>query len=440
MTTIKTAFLCIIDAAVFYAALALTLLLRYGIADARREFDVHLIPFSYLLLAWIVVFYVMNLYQLRSLTNTLALIRHIVAAVAASAVISAILFYLLGSFFELTPKTNLFLFSCVFAALDIGARILVIRILLIHYARNRIFFLDVSPISREIQHYLTITPHLGYDVIFNEKDHSTHDLRAMSALIARHRVETLVIPSRLLVGDNAFAQRMYRLLHLPLSIVTATDFYESLFEKAPLNDLDEAWFVREIALRRHLYDRAKRVLDIALALAVGVILLPFALLIALFIRLTSHGPALFTQTRVGKNETQFTLYKFRTMHDGQKGPLWTTEHDTRITSLGKILRASHLDEVPQLWNILRGDISFIGPRAERVELAALYRSLPHYDMRHIVKPGLTGWAQLNYRPSASVEEAYEKLKYDIYYVKNRSLILDLLIVLKTLRLFFVNPD
>jgi len=139
---------------------------------------------------------------------------------------------------------------------------------------------------------------------------------------------------------------------------------------------------------------------------------------------------------VGKNGKIFKLYKFRTMRGVDGGPLWTEKNDPRLTLVGKVLRFMHLDEIPQLMNILKGDISFTGPRPERVELAEKYRELPYYDMRHVVKPGLTGWAQINYRPSASLEEAYEKLRYDIYYVKRRSFDLDLAIIIKTARYVF----
>ncbi|KKQ34954.1 MAG: Sugar transferase involved in lipopolysaccharide synthesis [Candidatus Nomurabacteria bacterium GW2011_GWB1_37_5] len=123
----------------------------------------------------------------------------------------------------------------------------------------------------------------------------------------------------------------------------------------------------------------------------------------------------------------------------QDGAKWAVRNDHRITPLGRILRSTHLDEMPQLWNILRGDISFVGPRPERPEFTEnLKKEIPHYEMRHIIKPGLTGWAQISYRYGASVADATEKLKYDLYYIKNRSLVLDLLIILKTIRMVFKN--
>ena len=126
------------------------------------------------------------------------------------------------------------------------------------------------------------------------------------------------------------------------------------------------------------------------------------------------------------------------MKINEPGPLWTDKNDKRLTWIGKILRYTHLDEIPQLYNILKGEMSLIGPRAERKELTELYGQIPYYEIRHIIKPGLTGWAQVNYKPSASVEEAAEKLQYDIYYIKNRSLILDFLILLKTIKYLFVS--
>jgi lipopolysaccharide/colanic/teichoic acid biosynthesis glycosyltransferase len=145
---------------------------------------------------------------------------------------------------------------------------------------------------------------------------------------------------------------------------------------------------------------------------------------------------------MGRRNKQFTLYKFRTMVDGADkiGPAWTEKNDTRVTPLGRVFRYTHLDEIPQLVNILRGDISFTGPRPESAELAEKYSSLPYYDMRHSIAPGITGWAQINFKPSASVEEAYEKLRYDIFYIKNRSFFFDTLIMMRTVKHFFFSHE
>jgi lipopolysaccharide/colanic/teichoic acid biosynthesis glycosyltransferase len=204
----------------------------------------------------------------------------------------------------------------------------------------------------------------------------------------------------------------------------------------PLDELEEGWFIEHVVTRRPVYDQTKRLIDFVLSIVLFTALLPLSALIAILVKITSAGPIIYAQKRTGKNDRPFTLYKFRSMAHEAGGAYWTEDNDVRITSFGKILRRSHLDELPQLWNIARGDISFTGPRPERVELAEKYRAFPYYNIRHVVTPGLTGWAQINYKSSASLEEGREKLKYDIYYVKNRSFFLDIAIILKTVKYIF----
>ena len=183
-------------------------------------------------------------------------------------------------------------------------------------------------------------------------------------------------------------------------------------------------------------------LEILFALVLIIFLSPLALLIIILIKLTSKGSAFFSQKRLGKNNIEFTIWKFRTMHsDAEKdGPRWANyQDDDRTTRIGGILRKSHLDELPQLYNILRGELSFVGPRPERPEfIVKLQKELPYYDLRHLTKPGITGWAQINYRYAASSMDAYQKLQYDIYYIKNNSPLLDFLIILKTIKFLITN--
>ena len=156
---------------------------------------------------------------------------------------------------------------------------------------------------------------------------------------------------------------------------------------------------------------------------------------ALVIKLSSRGPVFFSQTRVGFKGRAFTLYKFRTMHNNaeKQGAQWARDNDPRVLPIGHFLRKSRIDELPQCWNIFKGDMSIIGPRPERPEFTSeLTNDIPYYDLRHIIKPGLTGWAQVNYPYGASTEDALRKLQYDLYYIKNYSLFLDLNIMLRTL--------
>jgi exopolysaccharide biosynthesis polyprenyl glycosylphosphotransferase len=187
--------------------------------------------------------------------------------------------------------------------------------------------------------------------------------------------------------------------------------------------------------------RAKRVIDLFLSLALMVALSPLMLVTAIGIKLESKGPIFYGQKRTGLNGATFRLYKFRTMvQDAEKsGAQWAEENDKRITRVGRFLRATRLDELPQLWNVLLGEMSFIGPRPERPDFnSELEAAIPYYDLRHLVKPGITGWAQVLYPYGASVKDAREKLQYDLYYIKNYSVMLDVLILIRTLRVVLVG--
>jgi exopolysaccharide biosynthesis polyprenyl glycosylphosphotransferase len=166
------------------------------------------------------------------------------------------------------------------------------------------------------------------------------------------------------------------------------------------------------------------------------ICLPFIPFIILAVRLSSPGPIFFGQTRVGLFGRPFTVYKFRTMcQDAEaKGAVWATKNDPRVTSLGRFMRKTRLDEIPQLWNVLRGEMAFVGPRPERPEFVQwLKKEIPFYELRHMIRPGITGWAQVRYQYGATLEETKQKLEYDLYYVKHLSLGLDLLIMFETVK-------
>jgi lipopolysaccharide/colanic/teichoic acid biosynthesis glycosyltransferase len=161
-------------------------------------------------------------------------------------------------------------------------------------------------------------------------------------------------------------------------------------------------------------------------------LLPFLLLIGGAIRLESHGPAIFRQARVGLSGRTFTMWKFRTMREAPEGDIYTHDGDNRISGLGGLLRKTRLDELPQLWNVLRGEMSLIGPRAEWIKCAEIYeRQIPNYHLRHLVRPGITGWAQINYPYGENLQDTIEKLRFDLYYIRNFSLLLDWSTMLKT---------
>jgi lipopolysaccharide/colanic/teichoic acid biosynthesis glycosyltransferase len=236
---------------------------------------------------------------------------------------------------------------------------------------------------------------------------------------------------------------LYELFASGIIVTDLVSFYELIMRKVPILEIQDTWFLENIAREVNFYDPLKRASEFVGALALGIILIPFEILIAILVAVTSRGPIIYRQVRVGEKGKHFTLYKFRTMRvDAEKdGAQWASKNDARTTPIGSALRASHLDELPQLWNIIRGDLSFVGPRPERPEFVEkLEARIPYYEARLFIKPGVTGWAQINHRADLTDADVAEKLQYDIYYLKNRSPILDWAIILKTIKSIFVNPS
>lgn len=214
--------------------------------------------------------------------------------------------------------------------------------------------------------------------------------------------------------------------------------YERYTGKIALENLRPSWLIFSEGFRKSRAEESvKRLMDFLLAVVGLVIALPVLVLVAIVVRVTSAGPAVYRQQRVGQHGRVFTVYKFRTMRlDAEKatGAVWARRDDDRATAVGRVLRRTRLDELPQLWNVLRGDMSLVGPRPERPEFVrSLTEEIRFYGQRHVVRPGLTGWAQVCYTYGASVEDAMEKLQYDLFYIKHRSTALDLFILAKTVK-------
>jgi sugar transferase (PEP-CTERM system associated) len=216
------------------------------------------------------------------------------------------------------------------------------------------------------------------------------------------------------------------------------DVFEQLTGRIPVEHIADQWllFAEGFSiLHKEYVQKLKRLIDLVVSAFVLVLTGPLVGLVTLAIRLESPGPVLYGQERVGKGQRTFTIYKFRSMrHNAEvSGAKWATEKDPRVTRVGRWLRLTHIDELPQIWNIFKGDMSFVGPRPERPEFVRiLEKEIPYYFVRHSVSPGLTGWAQINYQYGASVEDALRKLEFDLYYVKNMSIFLDLKIILRTM--------
>jgi len=258
----------------------------------------------------------------------------------------------------------------------------------------------------------------------------------LAADIPPENIDAIVItPDHLPTKVEQQALISYRLAGTP--IFSLSDFFESFSFLVPVQEINNDWFIRAegfTMLHSSVAIRVKRAVDIIVAFTLLVLTTPLLLFTGLLIKLTSHGPVFFSQTRVGIKGKPFTLYKFRTMKIGAEnsGAQWASNNDSRVFLFGRFLRKTRIDELPQCWNILRGEMSIVGPRPERPEFTStLAKEIPYYDLRNVVKPGLTGWAQVRYPYGASTEDALRKLQFDLYYIKNYSLLLDLNILLRT---------
>ena len=225
-------------------------------------------------------------------------------------------------------------------------------------------------------------------------------------------------------------------------IQDGVEFYEHLTGKIMIEKLRPSYFIFSNGFKISKFrQRVKRLLDICLSLIGLGLSMPICAIIAILIKLDSKGPVLFKQERVGEEEIPFILYKFRSMHINAERdrPIWAKENDPRVTRIGRIIRKMRMDEIPQMLNVLKGEMSFVGPRPERPYFVKrLKEQIPYYSQRHAVKPGITGWAQIRYRYGDSVQDAIEKLKYDLYYIKNMSFLFDLAILFETTKVLLLK--
>jgi len=418
----------VVDLIVAFGALSLTLFLRYGGNDFYSQITAHFIPFSIIILLFLLSFYIFNLYSFRFNKNITEFINSFTKSLAVSFALSVLVFYVFGDFFKLTPKTNLVLFTAIFGISDFYLRILIKR----YFAKKGINrkIIIISEGENGLIAELKQNQNIGYEII---QETSCFDLSEIINLDP----DLVVIDS---ITEKEF-DKIYTLIKKGVFVYTINNFYTEIFQKVPTEKIEKEEVVDYLSRNRTIFNFTKRALDVILSLALILIFSPLFVIIPILIKITSRGPVLFKHKRISLNDTEFTIYKFRSMYiDAEKkGAMWTenNKNDSRITPIGRFMRQTHIDEIPQVVNILRGDISFVGPRPERPEFVSeLKRDILYYDLRHSVKAGLTGWAQVNYKYGSSVDDAKEKLKYDFYYIKNRNIFFDILIVLKTIAKIF----
>ncbi|MEI7740981.1 MAG: sugar transferase [bacterium] len=423
--------LLFLDYCVWNLSLAIIVFLRNGSAGLNQYFDLFFLPFSFAFAFWFAAFLIFDLYQYSVFQNITVLARAIFKSSALGAFFSILYFYFLNHS-SITPKTILIADLILFPVLLFIMRLVILKLFLHEAARKSVLLLGGGESLRAINQHLVKNPASGFRVACWALSEAS--VEELVRLVANHKIETIVL------GSGVTSLKACGLMGKGISVVDAVSFREDLNFEIPIEEAQESWFLSTLGHnQKDGYDVFKRIFDIILADVLFIIFSPILILIALLIEITNDGSAIYTQTRVGLGGKIFTIYKFRTMKPNSESgtPVFASKDDTRITILGRFLRHTHLDELPQLWNILRGDMSFIGPRPERPEFVSEFsRVIKYYDLRQLVRPGITGWAQINFSYGSSVAHAARKLCYDLYYVKNRSIFLDLKIILKT-TLFFV---
>ncbi len=315
-------------------------------------------------------------------------------------------------------------------------------------SRERLLFLGATPVADRIISELE-AKNPGYQVLGYVDDRPISEIalnngfrvlgttQELPEIVATTQAETIVVA----LAERRGTFPMQAILDCKLRGVLIEDwpaFYEKLTGKIVVQNLRPSWLVFSEGFNQTRVTRlVKRIVDLVLSFVFLALGWPIFLLVALAIKLDSHGPVFFRQERIGERGRTFRLLKFRTMvrdAEAHTGPIWATDDDPRITRAGRWLRKTRLDEFPQILNVLKGEMSFIGPRPERPHFVAqLQEKIPYYAQRHTIKPGITGWAQVRYHYGASIEDAEEKLQYDLYYVKNMSNFLDILILLSSIQ-------
>jgi lipopolysaccharide/colanic/teichoic acid biosynthesis glycosyltransferase len=422
------------DLVAIVLALLLTLLLRYqGLPDEAVIMS-HWSAFSVLFAVWIVVFFIAGLYEKHTVVLRDKLPGIILKTQLVNSVIAIAFFYFVP-YFGITPKTNLFIDLVFSFILLLIWRLIGVDALGVRRRQGAITIgsgREMFELVEEINH------NPRYRIFFDTViDVSSLDPRAVKERLERRL--SLTRPSLVALAlENQQVEKLvpnlYQLVFLGVSFIDINRLYESVFDKIPLSFVGYRWFLENLPTApTQFYDGLKRLMDITVSIILGVLSLFLYPVVWLAILLDDGGPLFIFQERVGKNHQRINICKFRTMSDEKKG----LSPEERITRVGRFLRKTRVDELPQLYNVIRGDLSLIGPRPELPALVFSYeQQIPYYRIRHMIKPGLSGWAQIVQATPPKFTEAVEatrmKLSYDLYYIKNRSITLDVKIALRTI--------
>jgi len=392
-------------------------------------------------------FYLLDLYDFVVMHDRRELVLRLLQALGLAWIALALIFYLMP---QAMIGRGVSLISLPLALLMmVGWRLAIHWVLGHPEIGERILIVGSGPFAVEIARETLGRPDAGFRVVgFVDNDPALVGkslinpkviglTSELGSLVRSEHIDRIVVA----IGDRRGQFPTEELLRLSLSgdvsIEESASFYERLTGRVLLDLIRPSWLIFSSRGRRaRLNEMIGTVMHRTIALFGAIFSLPIAIITAILIKTESRGPIFYRQERVGKNGRTFSLMKFRSMRvDAEKdGPVWAKTEDERMTRVGRIIRKIRVDEIPQFWNILRGDMNFVGPRPERPHfIAQLAEEIPFYEQRHLVAPGLTGWAQIKYPYGASIEDAKQKLEYDLYYLKNQSITLDATIMFETIK-------
>ena len=418
------------DFIILYIGLYFTLYFRY-LKIPGENLQELLSPMTQLFFLAAIILFIAGLYDISKTKNSWAFYQKIIISALVWTVFGIIYFYI-NPRTAIAPKTILLLTALVGFGLISFWRYFYNKFISTTLKYNIIFAGRTKEVTQLIS-AIQNEPQMGYSVLGVIEEENP-------APLALTRANIIVLAPYMAANENLMKQ-LYQSLFQQVSIVNLADFYETVMHRIPPFTFSEGWFVANLREQeKKIYDRFRILTDYVLAVILGMFFILTFPLVALAIKLNSRGHIFFSQNRVGRQGLIFKVYKYRTMQslsqDGSAetgGPQFAADKDSRITAVGKILRLTRLDEIPQFINILKGQMSVIGPRPERPEFVQqLTEKMPYYALRHLIKPGLTGWAQIHNAYYGTIEENLKKLEYDLFYIKNRGLTLDLSIILRTI--------
>lgn len=409
-----------------------------------HTFEVDLLKLSIFMSVTVFVSYLAELYNLEKRISKIELILRVILALIGSFIALTAVFYLLHIklFYRGMFVAALVLFGLFQFLWHLGYR----SIMNSSHLACKVLVLGTGHLAKKIGDLITLNNHqhalCGYINLTNEAvavpaEEIVENGVSLHKVVKKVKADKVVIS--LTERRGAFPlQDVLNCKFRGVEVVDAPSFYEALTGKLMLENINPSWFIFSDGFKLNSSIRFyKRTFDIIGSLIGLALTLPFLPLMALLIKMDSRGPVFFKQVRVGALDKNFNLYKLRTMRQDAElttGAVWAQKNDSRVTRLGKFLRNTRIDELPQFYNVLRGDMSFVGPRPERPQFVGkLKASIPYYSERHFVKPGITGWAQVRYPYGASEKDALEKLRYDLYYIKNMSVFLEMTIALETVK-------